>query len=234
MSDRPIVLAHRGASRSAAENTLEAFRIAREVGADGAELDVRRTSDGVLVVHHEADHAELGLLSAHTFDELLVVAPDVPKLEEALDVLEGLLVNIEIKCLPWEPDSDPERFVVDAVADLIAERGIVEQVIVSSFDLEAINAMRSRDPRVRTGWLVYERDLVESAELVAELGHAALHPHRAMVVEAAPETLAKLIADGLDINVWTVNDPDEIVRLAEAGVSTIITDVPDEALSVLR
>ena len=105
------MLAHRGACRRAPENTLEAFRVARELGADGVELDVRRTRDGVLVLSHDPVVEGFGLLVEHPFAKLRAAVPSVPTLEEAFDVLAGLIVNVEIKCFPTEPDADPERRV---------------------------------------------------------------------------------------------------------------------------
>src|SRR4051812_33810066 len=86
------VIAHRGASKAERENTLGAFRRARAMGADAVELDVRRTVDGVLVVHHDPLPAEL--------------TPHVPTLGDALDACTGMWVNVEIKNDPDEPDFD--------------------------------------------------------------------------------------------------------------------------------
>src|SRR5436305_5677398 len=90
MPARPLVLAHRGASRRAPENTIEAFRLARELGADGVELDVRRTSDGVLVLSHDPVIEGFGLVVEHPFEHLRAERPLVPTLEEAFDALGGM------------------------------------------------------------------------------------------------------------------------------------------------
>src|SRR4051812_6725756 len=120
MVSRPLVLAHRGASAQAPANTLEAFALARTLGADGVELDVRRTADDILVVHHDPDAAGIGLLADAEFATVRATLPALPTLAEALAQCEGLLVNVEIKCLPWEPDSDlPERQVLRAVIDQV-------------------------------------------------------------------------------------------------------------------
>src|SRR6188768_3753377 len=105
MAARPLVLAHRGACRQAPENTLNAFARARALGADGVELDVRRSADGVLLVHHDATAEPLGAFAALPFAEIRAARPSVPTLAEALDACAGLLVNVEVKCLPWEPDA---------------------------------------------------------------------------------------------------------------------------------
>src|SRR3954451_12355655 len=96
----PRVLAHRGAARVAPENTLEAFEAAGALGADGVELDVHRTADGALVVHHNADARGLGVLAERPAAEIRAARPEIPTLEEALDACAGMLVNIEVKNLP--------------------------------------------------------------------------------------------------------------------------------------
>src|SRR4051794_26258624 len=116
MADRPLVLGHRGASHARPENTLAAFAKAREFGADGVELDVRRSADGQLVVHHDPQVEGFGIIYEHDFATLRTARPDVPTLAEALGACAGMIVNVEVKCLPWEPDADtPEHEVVRAV-----------------------------------------------------------------------------------------------------------------------
>ena len=139
------VIAHRGASQAAPENTVEAFRLARDLGADWVELDVRRTTDGVAVVHHDAhlaDGRRIGHLHA---DEL---PGYVPSLAEALEACEGMGVHLEIKNLPDDPDYDRENLVADAVAGLIAAYLGPERAIVSSFNVDAADAVRAVDPTI--------------------------------------------------------------------------------------
>lgn len=228
------MLAHRGASRRATENTLEAFELARDAGADGVELDVRRTADGVLVVHHDPDLDGLGLLAARQFSELRSAAPYVPTLDEALDVLHGMIVNIEVKCLPWEPDADDERVVAAAVASVIEKRGLHDDVVVSSFDLEAIDFVRDLDRRVVTGWLTMGQDPLTTLPVTRARGHEWLHPDRGvMTPEAAAAAVKDAEAHGVRLDVWTVDDEEHLRALAEAGVHAIITNVPDLALAVV-
>jgi glycerophosphoryl diester phosphodiesterase len=236
MVDRPLVLGHRGASRAQPENTLAAFAHARDLCADGVELDARRTEDGRLVVHHDPVVEGFGLIVEREFTELRAAHPEIPTLAEALETCAGMLVNVEIKCLPWEPDADtPDRFVVHAVADLIraAELVRVSDVIVSSFDLGAIDASRAFAPEIATGWLTSGQEVAVAAAIAAEHGHAWLNPDRAAALRASPEAIADAQRSGLRINVWTVDEPGEITVLAAAGVDAIITDVPDVALDAL-
>ena len=132
---RPLVLAHRGANRVAPENTVEAFARALALGADGVELDVHRTADAGLVVHHDAEAGGLGVLADRSLTEIREVLPAAPTLEEALDVCSGALVNIEIKNLPGDADFDPGESAAGLVVALLAARGHRDEVVVSSFNL---------------------------------------------------------------------------------------------------
>jgi glycerophosphoryl diester phosphodiesterase len=230
----PLVLAHRGAREEVAENTLAAFRRALALGADGVELDVRRSADGVLIVHHDAEHPVLGLLAEQPFTAIRAAQPEVPTLDEALDVLAGAVVNIEVKCLPWEPDADPGGWVGRAVADLVAARGIEDHVVVSSFALEALDAVHAYAPETPTGWLTMGVGVSDALALLAGRGHRYLHPDRAAALEAGAAGVERCRTAGLGVNVWTVNDPEEIAALARAGVDAVITDVPGVARAALR
>jgi glycerophosphoryl diester phosphodiesterase len=233
MSDRPLVLGHRGASRRAPENTLAAFATARALGADGVELDVRRTADGVAVLSHDAALDDYGLLRERPFAQLRAARPDVPTLDEALAQLSGLLVNIEMKCLPWDPDPDPDGEVPALVLASIVAAGAHETVIVSSFDLGALGSMRALDARIPTAWLTHRQEVAKATPLAVERGVAWLHPDRNAVF-ADVDASVQLVHDaGLRIDVWTVNEPDDVRALAAAGADALITDVPDVALAAL-
>src|SRR5947209_7355929 len=165
MSARPLVLGHRGASRVFAENSLAAFAGARALGADGVELDVRRTADAQLVIHHDPNVDSVAIFE-QPFAALRNAYPDIPTLGEALEACAGMLVNVEIKCLPWEPDADtPDRAVVRAVVELVRGQSNVPpaDVIVSSFDLGAVDASRTFAPEMATGWLTSGQDIAAVA-----------------------------------------------------------------------
>jgi glycerophosphoryl diester phosphodiesterase len=229
----PVVLGHRGAPRAARENTLEAFRLALALGADGVELDVRRSADGVLVVHHDPVAEEVGVLAAHTAEAIRTLRPDVPTLDEALSACPGV-VNVEVKNFPTEPDYDPDEAVAAAVAELVGRRGLRERVIVSSFTVAALDRVRAVDDSIRTGWLTLGGFAVPDAvALAASRGYAAVHPERRALAEGAHAAVASAHAAGLQVNVWTVDDPDELRALAAAGVDGVITNVPDVARRAL-
>jgi glycerophosphoryl diester phosphodiesterase len=229
------VLAHRGASRVAPENTLEAFAAAAAQGADGVELDVHRSSDGGLIVHHDADATGFGVLAEHPLEAIRRARPSIPTLEEALDACAGLHVNVEVKNLPGDADYDPDERVATGVIHLLQVRDHRDDVLVSSFNLASIDRVRELAPDVATGFLtVVGFDPIESATVAHAHGHAAVHPDvRSLVGPVAAATVAHAHELGLAVNVWTVNDTHEIQRLAAAGVDAVITDVPDQALTAL-
>jgi glycerophosphoryl diester phosphodiesterase len=233
MTNRPLVLGHRGASRQAPENTIGAFTAARRLGADGVELDVRRTADLVAVIHHDPEVEGYGLIAARPFAELRAEQPDVPTLPEALEALAGLLVNIEVKCLPWEPDADPDGEVMEMVAEIVAARGLIDSVVVSSFDLGALGSLRAANARIPAAWLTSRQPVDRIAAAAAARGVAWVHPDRESVM-VDPEAAVRIAHEhGLRIDVWTVNEPNDVRALAAAGVDAIITDTPDVALAAL-
>ncbi len=219
-----LVLAHRGANRQAPENTLPAMARAVELGADGVELDVHRTADGHLVVRHDAD-TPAGALGDLTRAEIAEALPDVPALAEVLDVCRGALVNVEVK--------DPDPRAVDVLVSLLAARAGVDDVLVSSFHLPTVDLVHEREPGLATGFLSFGLDPFAALATAVEHGHAAVHPD--VWALGDPEALVAQAHDrGLRVNVWTVNEPDQLLRLRGAGVDAVITDVPDLALDVLR
>ena len=224
----PLVLAHRGASAVCRENTLEAFRRARALGADGVELDVRRTADGVLVVHHDATLADGRALAAVPAAAL---PEEVPTLEAALETCAGMVVDVEIKNLPTEPGFDPTEATAADVAALVTGCGLRQQVVVASFTMATIDAARAADPEVATGWLTLAAyNQREALALVVERGHTALQPRHEAVT---PELVDAAHGLGVAVHAWTVDDPERVVWLASAGVDAVITNVPDMARAAL-
>jgi glycerophosphoryl diester phosphodiesterase len=228
-----LVLAHRGANRLAPENTLLAFARALETGADGVELDVQRTRDDALVVRHDAHLPDGMLLQDVALSAARRVVPALATLEEALDVCAGSLVNIEIKHPPGDSWDRPDP-AADLVVELLARRGGHDDVVVSSFNLAVIDRIRTLAPRCPTGWLTYAQDPLEAVATVVDHRHSALHPHVASVAGLTAEEVVRLgHTEGVQINVWTVNDAAELRRLAAAGVDAVVSDVPDRALRAL-
>jgi glycerophosphoryl diester phosphodiesterase len=228
----PLIYGHRGASADAPENTLAAFALAREQGADGVELDVRRSADGSLVVHHDVALPDGRVIFETPRAEL---PGSVPVLAEALDVCAGLVVNIEIKNSPFEPDHDPERTVADEVVALLRDRArgpSGDRTIVSSFDLGTVDRVKALDGGLATAFLTFlDPAGLDSVRLAADRGHDAIHPHQGTVDAALVAAAHEL---GVQVNVWTVDDPDRLRALAGLGVDGIVTNVPALAREAIR
>lgn len=258
---RPVVLAHQGASGNAPSNTMEAFRLALEQGADILELDVHMTRDGVVVVSHDETIDRMtdgtGLIREMTLAELRQYdfgydfSPDngqsfpyrgkgvtIPTLEEVFEAFPGVPVNIEIK--QTEPAMEQQ------VWELIQRYQKEDEVLIASFHGEAADK-----------WRRVAGDRVAMSAPVSHMyGFAALYvPHldwlyapaydafQVPVAESAgPITVRfdteRLLAltDRLDIAVhyWTINDEAEIKRLFALGADGIITDYPDRAVRALE
>jgi glycerophosphoryl diester phosphodiesterase len=229
-----LVIGHKGAAGLAPENSLAAFRVAQEVGADGVELDVRRTADGGLAVHHDATLDDGRRLLDLTVAEL----PDgIATLPAVLDACDGLaLVNVEIKNWPLDGDFDEALGIVGSVVEALAARPAAEpeRYVVSCFHLPTVDRVRELAPDLVTAWLVGVVGLDDGAQVIAEAvdhGHRALHPHHALVT---PTLVERAHDEELAVNAWTCNEPERIRWLAEeAGVDGIVTDVPDVALAAL-
>jgi len=231
MSRRPLVLGHRGASAAAPENTRAAFARAREMGADGVELDVRRTADDVLVVHHDPEVEGVGVIRSVPFAVLRAARPELLRLDEALDECRGLLVNTEVKCLPWEPDPDPDGAVGRATVDAIARTAT--NAVLSSFDLNAVDRVHEYAPELETGWLTHGQELAAAAQLAAGHGHAWVNPDLRAARLAGADGIAAAHDAGLRVSVWTVDDLDDARALAADGADILITNTPDRLIAAL-
>ena len=237
----PLVIAHRGASRDAPENTVAAFEAAIALGADAVELDVRRTADGVLVVHHNASRRGVPL-SMLTYSRLVRLSRhEPPRFDTVLDLCAGRIgLDIEVK----EPGFEAE--VIEAASSRFPR----EQLLYTSFEETVIAEIRRLDPNARCGLLLgpgrlrsrtqrYEGppfDLAErcGADLLAV--HQWLAPLRRRRGRT-PGTglLAEAQARGFPMMVWTVDGPQRLrAYLADGRVAGIITDLPGLAVETRR
>jgi glycerophosphoryl diester phosphodiesterase len=221
-----VVIAHRGASATFAENTIEAFRGAAEQGADWVELDVRRTADHSLVVHHDA------LLSdGRAIVELAAadLPPSVPTLARALDACAGMGVNIEIKNNEPDPDADVEEFVAEATVALLAQRGGGDEVLISSFNPATLVRVREQASHLATALLVVE-PAPDVVDVLLGAGHQALHPFDWFVDE---DLVTRCHAAGVKVNVWTVDDTNRMTELLALGIDGLCTNVPAVARALI-
>jgi glycerophosphoryl diester phosphodiesterase len=231
LTSNPAVQAHRGSpapEQGIAENTLAAFARAARLGADGVELDVRRTADGVLAVHHDPVLEGRGPVAELTVGDL----PDhVPSLEAALDACGGLAVNIEIKNLPTEPGFDPDEGAARLVAELLVRRPTGPRMVVSSFWAPSLDVVRAVRPSTPTGLLLAGwADAGTGLAQAVGAGYQALHLQESLVTATGVEAAHRA---GLAVAAWTVNGAAAVRAMAEAGVDTVITDDVEGAIAAL-
>jgi len=226
-----LVIGHRGASASFPENTLAAFAGAIAQGADGVELDVRRTSDGRLALSHDDTLADGRVVVETSFGDL---PRHIADLSQALDACTPLaVVNIEIKNWPDDKDFDPTEQLAADVVSLLADRGELDdgRNLISCFHLPTVDRVHELAPDLPTAWLLgIVGDVGRLIDTAAERGHVAVHPHHAFVNE---DFVARAHTAGLAVNTWTCDDPDRIRWLADLSVDAVVTNVPDVALRAL-
>jgi glycerophosphoryl diester phosphodiesterase len=244
MRDRVLNFAHRGASHNAPQNTLAAFRLALEMGADGVELDVQVSKDGEAVVIHDftvdattdgqgpvkdKTLAELKELDAGSWLDARFAGQRIPTLQEVIvEVGQQLLLNIELKTKGLGSAD-----LVAEVVRLIEDHNLVHRAIVSSFNPLALRRVKRLNPRICSG-LLYYFDL--PAHLIRTLllllaDPDALHPEKRLVTQ---EYMTWAKERGYRVNAWTVDEPAEMKRLIALGVDGIITNRPDVLRKVLE
>lgn len=226
-----LIIAHRGASQDYPDNTLASFRGAIDQGADGVELDVRRTADGGLALSHDDTLADGRVVVELAQNEL---PAEIPLLAAALDVCDPLsVVNIEIKNWPDDKDFDPTEQLAAQVVALLAERGELEdgRNLISCFHLPTVDRVHELAPTLATAWLLGPiNDPGELIDRAVAHGHVAIHPHHGFV---NAELVARAHDAGLAVNTWTCDEPDRIRWLADLGVDALVTNAPAIALAAL-
>lgn len=224
--DLPLIIGHRGASASAPENTLAAFGLAAEQGAQGVELDVRMAADGNVVVMHDRTVARTtggsGTVAGLTTAELRSLdaglGQPVPTLDDVFQAFgPALLYNVELK--EWGVRG---RGLEMAVADRIAAYHLENQVVVSSFNPLAVRRARRHLSRTTMTAVIWARRPRWLWHLPAET--EADHPHHSLIDEAY---MAWALEQGYRVHVWTVDEPGEARRLTRLGVHALITNKPD-------
>jgi glycerophosphoryl diester phosphodiesterase len=230
LAERPLILGHRGAPAEAPENTMAAFRLAIAQGADGVELDVQPSADGVAVVIHDATVDRTtdgsGSVAAMRWPELAALdaggGERIPRLDEvaewAADV--GAWLNVELK----SPGAEA------ASLDVLRRHALLGRTVISSFIPEIVAEVGRLDPQARRfllteRWDAASRDVLERCRAggVCLAGRAA-----------TAEALRELDTASLPVVVWTVDDPRHIDRLLRCGVAALISNLPGRAVAVRR
>ena len=228
------MLGHRGARHAAPENTLAAFDLARQEGADGVELDVRLDGGGRVIVLHDPtlERVTGGAESRH--------AEDIPSSElSRLDVGSGERIPLLAEALAWartheqrvniELKSNVRRraLLLERVAEVVRSVPL-PPVLCSSFHPHFVWWLARHIPDLPRAWLVHDKQrLLKYAPGSHLLGANGVHPEHVL---ATAERVARLKRTGCLVNVWTVNDPARARQLARNGVDAIISDVPGEIL----
>ncbi len=228
---RPLILGHRGASAYAKENTLAALRLALDQGADGVEIDVRRCADGTLVLSHDAHLPDGTPIVDLDRRDLRRAVPEIPDLTEALALLDGAFVNVEIKNVPDDPDFDEMDGVARDVAAILTSTEF--RGIVSSFNPATVEHVAATAPTIRTG-LLTAAAIPADQGIRAAAGHAAWHPHWSSLAGHGEDAVHAAHAAGLAVIVWTVDDPDTARLLDRYRVDGIITNDPPALLAALK
>ena len=222
------ITAHRGASVAAPENTMAAFRQAMAAGATYAELDVQRTADGRIIVLHDGDLLRMGgdprKVKDLTASELQAI--DVgrkydarfsgevpPTLEEVIALVRGRMkLNVELKY------NVPDAGLAPAVIELLQREDFLDQAVITSLDYAALKQVKGLEPRLPTGHIV---TAAVGNVVRTEADFLSLNSAR-----ASTALVRKAHAAGKGVHVWTVNDPEVMLRMIERGVDNIITDDP--------
>ncbi len=246
--NKPLILGHRGARRQAPENTIPAFIRALNLGADGVELDVQLSADGVVVVFHDdqLDHltdghgpvssltwAQLQQLDAGKYFGADFAGTRLCTLEEALRVLEpAKLINVELKGTAGAEQANGPAALAQRTLELVRAAEMLNRVVFSSFDAGYLAELRRLDGQAALAWLFGAKLFRRPPwRLAKELGLEAIHPSRLAV---SARLVRQAHERGLKVRVWTVDDPAEARRLAGWGVEGLITDYPGEAFSWLQ
>jgi glycerophosphoryl diester phosphodiesterase len=241
--DRPLNFAHRGASAEAPANTLAAFMLASELGADGIELDVHLSRDGEIVVIHDftvesttdgegkvanKTLAELRELDAGSWFDPAFAGQQIPTLQEVVDAVgDRLLLNIEIKT-----KSLRDSTLSAEVVRLIERNHLFNRVVVSSFNPRSLRWVRQLNSSIPIGFL-YSPDQpwwLRGEWMQALVQPDALHPHYSQLDD---EMMMRARERGYRIHTWTVDDPGEMWKLVRQRVDLIITNRPDILSKVL-
>jgi len=232
---------HRGASAVAPENTLPAFVKAIEFKVDGVELDVQLTRDGIPVVCHDFEIDRLsdgkGLVRDYTLAELRqfnfnLRFPEMgfvtlPTLAEVFDLFRttDLEINVEIKSGQVIYPGIEEK-----VLALARDLAMADRIWYSSFNHLSVKRIRELDSGSRCG-ILYDCVLVDPWVYAERLGMQAIHPHHSIL--AYPGLVAACRTAGLAVHVWTVDQPDDLIRAFELGADAVISNKPDLARAVM-
>ena len=237
------VIAHRGASARAPENTMAAFRRSVEVGADMIELDVQLSRDGHVVVFHdveldrttdgegvltERDWEELSTLDAGSWMSDEFARERIPLLDDVLTwSVSRIPLNVEIKV---EGGGEPALELTRAAVGLVRQHDAVESTLFSSFDPVAVTEAARLCPECSVALLWDGRGAEDPLEIVEQTGAGALN----LALRGLTPELAQRAREGnIPLRVYTINTEEELLRVLEIGAAGVFTDLPYDLRSWL-
>lgn len=222
----PSIIAHRGASGREYENSRAAFTRAVELEADGVELDIHSTGDGIIVVHHDAELPGLGPIGHLDFPAVseyrLPNGETVPTLPEVLDILGDLDVYVEVKTLPQAHDS--------ILLSVLDQGPFPARYAVHGFDHRIVARLGEKRPALRRGILLASYPL-DPLGLMRAAGATMLWQDQGLIDAGMVNTMHRA---GHQVIAWTVNHPAEARRLVRAGVDGLCTNYPDKLRAALE
>ena len=233
---RPLIFGHRGASMHAPENTLSAFHLALEMGADGIELDITPSADGVPMVIHDpnlerttngtGDVRQLSAAEIQRYDAGVkhgakFAGERVPTLKEVFEAF-GNRTRYNLDMKTFYPEDRP---IVRTVLALIEEYRLMPNVIISSFSLDTLRWFTEESRHIRLGVLISQHTphMMRVDGRRWQVRYEALHPNHTLV---DAEAMRRARQQRKKMVVWTVNDAERKRELAQLGVDAIITDDP--------
>lgn len=225
------IIAHRGSSKRAPENTVSSILLAAEDKADYAELDVQETRDGVVVLMHdknlkrvarldrnvsEIDYKSIEQLNVQSIDSEKFKGEKIPTLDQVMKVSKGKIkLDIEIK--NYKDDTE----LVKKVVQSIENNNFVDECLVCSFNYNALVRVKKLNPKIRTGYITV-LDKEDKLDLECADYYSIYYP------KVNKNIVEKLHDNNKKVHVWTVNNVNDCKKLIEMGVDDIITDYPDE------
>ena len=229
------IIAHRGASQKAPENTLSAFRTAHEQGVNWVEFDVSLLGDFTPVVHHDGtlercttghgplkdiDRSELSGIRAGKLHGAMFRDEPLPTLAETLDLLDqlGMYANLEMKT-----HEDPTGAMARHVCEALSERGwTADRVIVSSFNHKELSELRRLMPGIAVA-AIWHQPPSDFRKTLTEVKAAAVHMNYQYLSQSL---LEEARSHGFDLRVFTVNEPGVMAPFRPHGLTSVITDHP--------
>lgn len=232
-----LVVAHRGASGYAPENTLSAMKKAMEMQADMSELDAQETADGKIILLHdnttkrtgkkdlniwELNYSDLKDIEVGEWFSEEYKGEPIPTLKEVIDLVKGKMkLNIELKA------NKHEKMLAERSLKVVMDNDFLDQVVFTSFKFDEIRKIRAINKEAKVGYIFGK--LPQDVDVFSE--DIDLLSANYKTVDA--DFMKKAKAAGMEVAVWTVNKPEDMKRMIEIGVDQIITNYPDILRKVL-